>query len=324
MRTKAARDPRDVNTVQAGAMTVRQLVASYLDKRVRPTLRSAKAIERRFNKNVLPIIGNLPLADLHKREINRVVDPILKRKRPVEAARCFEDVRALFRWSVARGDLDNNPMQGMQKPGEAQPRERVLSDHEIRSLWNQLPEALPRSKAVQRIIKLCLLTGQRVGEVSGMRYDELDLDARLWTIPGARTKNKHKHIVPLSDLAVELIGDPDGEFLFPNDEGDGPLPAHAVAKTITKAQERFGLAHWTAHDLRRTVVSKMAELGIAPIVRAHIINHRSVTRAGVTLGVYDHYNYAKEKREALALWADRLVGIVAAEPVIVIPMREAK
>jgi len=323
------KDPRDVQAAQAGSMTVSQLVASYLDKHVRPNLRSAKAIERRLTKNATPIIGNVPLADLHKREVNRVIDPILERGRPVEAARCFEDMRALFRWGVARGDLNHSPTDGMRKPGEAKPRERTLSDDEIRLLWLALPEALPRSKAVQRIIKLCLVTAQRVGEVSGMRRDELDLEQRLWTIPGARTKNKHKHAVPLSELAVEIINEAlahagESPFVFLNDEGDGPLPAHAVAKTITKAQERFGLAHWTAHDLRRTVVSKMGELGIAPIVRAHVINHRSVTRAGVTLGVYDHYDYAKEKREALQLWADRLVGILATEAVNVIPMHRAR
>lgn len=201
------RDPRDAFAAQAGAMTVRQLVASYLDKHVRPNLRSAKAIDRRFTKNVLPVIGSVSLAELHKREVNRVIDPILERGRPVEAARCFEDMRALFRWGVARGDLEHNPMEGMRKPREAKPRERILDDDELRSLWNVLPKALPRSKACQRIIKLCLLMGQRVGEVSGMGGHELNLDARFWTIPGARTKNKHKHIVPLPDLAVEIIKD---------------------------------------------------------------------------------------------------------------------
>jgi hypothetical protein len=162
-------DPRDAFKASATLqLTVRGLVESYLEKHVRPNLRSAPAIERRFNKNVLPIIGDVALADLHKREINRVIDPILKREKSVEAARCFEDLRAMFRWGVARGDLDHSPMEGMRKPCEAKPRERVLSDDEIQTIWNLLPKALPRSKAVQKIIKLCLVTGQRVGEVSGM------------------------------------------------------------------------------------------------------------------------------------------------------------
>ncbi len=321
-------DPRDVRAAQAGAMTVRQLVTSYLEKHVRPNLRSADAIERRFNKNVLPIIGELALADLHRREVSRVIDPILARRSPVESARCFEDIRAVFRWGVSRGDLDHNPAEGMRKPGEAKPRERILSDGEIGTLWKGLPEALPRSKSCQRIVKLCLVTAQRVGEVSGMRLNELDLDAKLWSIPGSRTKNKHAHSVPLSDLAVEIIKDAladadESDFVFLNEEGDGSLPGHAVAKTITKAQDRFGLSHWTAHDLRRTAVSNMASLGIAPIILGHVINHRSVTKAGVTLNVYSHYTYDREKREALDSWSERLLAIVAGAPSAkLIPLRK--
>jgi integrase len=295
-------------------MTVRALIESYLAKHVQPNLRSAAAIERRFAKNVTPLIGNVSLAEMHKREVNRVVDPILHRGKPVEAARCFEDMRALFRWSVARGDLDHSPMEGMRKPGETKPRERVLSDREIAGLWHVLPAALPRSKACQRIIRLCMLTSQRVGEVCGMRREELALDNCLWVIPGARTKNKHKHTVPLTLPAMAIIKEAiadvgEGEFLFPDAGGKGSLPAHAVAKTIAKAQDRFGLEHWTAHDLRRTAVSNMASLGVAPIVLGHIINHRSVTKAGVTLAHYVQYDYAKEKREALVLWADRLAKL---------------
>jgi Arm DNA-binding domain len=154
------RDPRNVSADNS-AMTVSTLFASYFEKHVRPNLRSAAATERRFNKNVLPIIGGVKLADLHRRDINRVVDPILARGRQVEAARVFEDVRALLRWGVARGDLDRNPIDGMKKPATLPPRERVLSDDEIRTLWNGLPQALAKSPACQRIIKLCLITAQR-------------------------------------------------------------------------------------------------------------------------------------------------------------------
>ena len=292
-------------------LTVRQLVDSYLAKHVRPNLRSANAVERRLGKNMLPVIGGLALRDLHKRDINRVVNSIVDRDCQVEAARVFQDMRALFRWAVARGDLDHNPMEGMRAPHAPKPRERVLSDEEVRALWEALPEALPRSKAVQRIIKLCLLTAQRVGEVSGMHRDELDLDAGIWTIPAARSKNKRSHAVPLSEAAIALITDDiDGGYLFPNDNGDGPLPAHAVAKTIRLAHERFGIEHWTAHDLSRTAVTNMARLGVSPIVLGHVINHISVTKAGVTLSVYSQYDYAKEKREALELWAAHLDAIV--------------
>lgn len=321
---EADRDPREVFADKAAAaMTVGALVTSYLEKHVRPNLRSAKETERRFNRNVLPAIGHLRLSDLHRRDVNRVVDPILARGSPTEASRAFEDVRAMLRWASARGDMDGNPTEGMKKPATTSARDRVLSDDEIHALWNGLPLMFAKSKSTQRIVKLCLVLLQRIGEISGMRRTELNLDSKVWVIPGARTKNGHAHTVPLSCLAVSIIrealGNPDHgrEFVFPNSDGTGSLPARTVAKNIAAAQRRLKdtaevaplMAHWTAHDLRRTGVTGMAKLGVAPIVLAHVINHRSVTKAGVTMSVYAHYDYAHEKQEALAHWAQRLMNL---------------
>jgi integrase len=308
-------DPRD-----RGADTVSALASLYMDRHVRPNLRSAAALERRVRKNVLPIIGNRPLTDLHRREIRRVIDPVLERGKPVEAARVFEDTRAMFRWGVREGLMDANPMDGMRRPATSPPRERTLSDGELRQLWERLPEALPRSNACQRIIKLCLLTGQRVGEVAGMMREELDLEARTWTIPSSRSKNKHAHTVPLCDAALALIDEAEGvTHVFPG-KRHGALSSHSVAKMIRLAQDRFGLEQWTAHDLRRTAVTNMAKLGVTPIVLGHVINHRSVTKAGVTLAVYSHYAYEAEKRQALELWADELTAVISGKAAKVVPL----
>lgn len=315
-------DGRDPRTGATDAMTVSDLVASYIEKHT-TALRSADEIKRRLHRNIVPVIGNVKLSELHRRDATRVVDKVAKRNAPTEAMRSFEDLRAMLRWAVSRGDLDHNPIEGMRKPPGSKPRERVLSDEEIRALWNGLPQALARSEQCQRIIKLCLVTGQRVGEVAGMTKAELDLKRGLWNIPGARTKNGHPHSVPLSPLAVELIEKGEAECIFANSEGEGALPGAAVARTITRAQERFGIAQWSAHDLRRTALTGMAKLGVAPIVLGHIANHRTTTKAGMTLSVYIHHAYEKEKREALELWAERLQGIIAGGSEVV-PMRRGK
>jgi integrase len=242
-----------------------------------------------------------------------VLDPIIERDCPIEANRVFEDLRAGLRWAVARGDLDRSPTDGMNAPATPRRRERVLSDDEVRQLWNALPQVLAKSKACQRIVKLCLVTGQRVGEVAGMTRAELDLATREWNLPGARTKNAHPHAVPLSKLAVDIIeealADAGGSaFVFPS--RSGPLPPDAATRSLARAQARFGLEHWVAHDLRRTAITGMARLGVAPIVLGHVANHRTTTKAGVTLGIYSHHDYAAEKRQALDMWAERLVEIV--------------
>jgi len=294
------RDPRGAGD----EMTVNDLAARYVEIHA-AGLRSADEVKRRIYRNIVPLIGNVKLSELHRRDATRVIDG--KRNAPTEAERSFQDLRAMLRWAVSRGDLDHNPIEGMRKPQGSKPRERVLSDDEIRTLWNSLPQALARSPEYQRVIKLCLVTGQRVGEVVGMTQSELDLKHKLWKLPGARTKNGHPHTVPLSPLAIELIGKGDGEQIFPNDTRD---PSLAVSRTIYRAQDRFGIPHWTVHDLRRTALTGMAKLGVAPVVLGHVANHRTTTKAGMTLSVYVQHAYEKEKREALELWADRLQGII--------------
>jgi integrase len=302
----AVQGGQDPRTYKAGAMTMAALIENYLAKHVRPNLRSAKQVERRLRKNVIPVIGAVRLSDIRRRDINRVIDILTGRGCPVEARLVFADMRAALRWAVARGDLDRNPIDGMSAPSPQRNRDRVLNDTEIRHLWNVIPTALPRQIDCQRILKICLLTAQRVGEVSGMRRDELDLTARTWSLPGARTKNGFPHTVPLSPLAMDIIQ----KAL--SDSGDRArlfvLPPVAVSRFIERCN--FGLSHWTPHDLRRTALTQMAMLGIEPIVLGHIANHRGITRAGVTLAIYVHHSYEAEKRRALERWAERISELV--------------
>jgi integrase len=262
------------------------------------------------------------LTELRRRDLRKVTDVILRRGRKVEATRVFEDVRAIVRWAVEQEYLDANPLDGMTKPAESTSRARVLTEDEIRTLWNGLPRALARSVDCQRIIKLCLITAQRVGEVAGMTRAELDLRAREWRLPGDRTKNAHAHVVPLSDLAIAIIKEAiadagESAWIFPC--GEHSLSPVAVARTILRAHEtseerprgRFDIPAWSAHDLRRTALDGMAKLGVLPHVIAHVANHRTVTKAGVTFINYVQYAYENEKRKALDLWARRVEAIIA-------------
>src|SRR5262245_31126458 len=182
-----------------GRTTVMTVSLAEVYIKSKGSYRSAKEIELRLRKDVLPIIGHIPLRELHRRDITRVLDA--KSSAPIAARRAFEDMRAMIRWAVARGDLDHNPIDGMKGPPQSKPRERVLSDDEIRQLWHRLQEL----GSVGRAIKFALVTGQRICEVTGMTSDELDLKRGLWNIPGSRTKNGHPHSVPLSPLALRII-----------------------------------------------------------------------------------------------------------------------
>ena len=323
----AGNDPRVMLAGQATvAMTVAGLVEAYLADPEKAALRSRAEIERRLRRNVLPVIGEVKLSELRRRDVRNVTDPMLRRGVKIEANRVFEDVRGVVRWAVQNEFLEANPLDGVKKPAEATVSDRVLSDDEVRTLWNELPKALPRSVPSQRIIKLCLITAQRIGEVAGMVPAELDLKAREWRLPASRTKNAHAHIVPLSDLAIEIITEAmkeagKGAPIFPYD--DGSLSPVNVGNMIRRANVsgQFSIASWSAHDLRRTALTGMARLGVAPIVLGHVANHRTTTRAGVTLPVYSQYQYDSEKRAALDLWADRLTAIIGGKTATITPLR---
>jgi integrase len=176
----------------------------------------------------------------------------------------------------------------------------VLTDKEIRKIWTELADL--HSTEVGQVIKFCFITGQRIGEVVGLTRSELDLDHKVWNIPGSRTKNGFAHSVPLSPMALALI----------NRVADGFGISRARVIDVIRQQLQFGRGErWTAHDIRRTVLTKMAELGVAPIVLGHVANHRTTTKAGITLGVYVQHAYEREKREALEMWANRLQGILS-------------
>jgi Arm DNA-binding domain len=119
-------------------------------------LRSASGIGRRLRRDVLPLIGHIPLRELHRRDVTRVIDG---KSAPIAARKVFEDVRAMVRWAVSRGDLDHNPIDGLRGPPISKVRTRVLTGHEIRVLWRRLDQV---SEQCQRVIKLCLVTAQRV------------------------------------------------------------------------------------------------------------------------------------------------------------------
>jgi integrase len=309
-------DPR--YAVADASMTVAALTESYLKHHV-PNLRSARLIERRLRADVLPAIGSVRLADLHRRDVHRFLDIINERGSPIAARRVFDDFHAMVRWAVGRGDLDFDPLAALKPPAASKPRERVLDDGEIKVAWETFSTLF--SVDVSVALKLALATGQRIGEVCGMTLGEIDFAKRLWTIPASRSKNKHQHVVPLSDLALELIAE-----ARTHNNGDRILKTEAglVARAFVDKRDRIPVAHFTAHDLRRTAVTGMQMLGVSPIIAGHVVNHRSSTKSGITLSVYARYDYGKEKREALDAWADRLRAIVAGGAATVLPMQRQR
>jgi integrase len=171
-------------------------------------------------------------------------------------------------------------------------------------------------------VHLLTLTGQRRDEVAGMRWSELNLEKRLWTLPRGRVKNDKGHEVPLSAQAIMVIKTVPkkaGEDLLFSTTGKSPISG--FSKTKATIDEKSGVTEWTFHDLRRTLASGMARLGIALPVIEKVLNHTSGSFRGI-VGIYQRHEFADEKRHALDAWAAHVMRIVKGQPDNVVALRD--
>jgi integrase len=224
---------------------------------------------------------------------------------PAAANLVHATMRTFFNWCVENDLIANSPVFGVRAPNKHTPRDRVLTDDELRAVWRATEkEGYPLGPLLQ----LLILTGQRRGEVTGMEWGEIDLDRALWTLPRERVKNDRRHEVPLSRQAIGIIksvpriGD---RYVF--------TVSGTAATNNFKAKRRLnqlaGIQAWTLHDLRRTAASGMARLGTNLVVIEKVLNHVSGSLAGI-VGVYQRHEFAEEKRTALQLWADHVERLV--------------
>ncbi|CAN7173412.1 tyrosine-type recombinase/integrase [Mesorhizobium caraganae] len=311
--------------------TVRILGESFIERYAKPRNRSWAEVERQFKVEIYPLWGERRVKDITKRDVLDLLDGIIDRGSPVTANRVFASVRKFFSWLIDRDVMTASPCVGVKMPTAEKSRDRILSDSELRLFWRGT-EVL--EYPFGPIFRLLLVTGQRREEVGGIVSKELTLGADpIWTLPGERAKNGNQHSVPLSKLAVEIIaGLPKiGKrgFLFTT-TGETPVSGYSRAKERVEARmveilraeaEERGedpeavkaIPHWTLHDLRRTVASRLAGLNINLPVIEKVLNHVSGTFAGI-IGVYQRHEFRDEKRAAMNAWAEHLAALVNDRP----------
>jgi integrase len=190
-------------------------------------------------------------------------------------------------------------------PAKEVARDRVLSDDELARV---ILAARQVDDHYGGIVELLALTGQRREEVARLAWDELDLTQRIWTIPKLRTKNAKPHIVQLSDQSIAVLKrmKTQGPHAF---AFHGAKPFQDFARAKRKLDELSKVTGWRLHDLRRTCVSGMARLGIAPHVADKILNHQSGTITGVA-AVYQRHEFLLERKDALERWGAHMAKIV--------------
>jgi integrase len=271
--------------------------------------RSWEETERILNRYVVPEWGERLIHDITRRDVLDLLDGMVDRGVPVMAKQTHSTVRRLFNWAVDRGVIETSPCIRVPVPARANERDRVLSDDEMRSVWQACE---PLKWPFGPLIKILALTGQRRDEVATMQWSDLDLDVGLWTIPRERTKSNRAHEVPLSAFTLAIVdGLPkvDNTLVFTT---NGKVPVAGFSNAKRRLDELSGVRDWHLHDLRRTAASGMARLGVAPHVIEKVLNHKTGTISGVA-AVYNRHGYAEEKRAALEIWA-RWLAEVRSDP----------
>jgi integrase len=270
---------------------------------------SYRAVECHLLRHAKPLHG-LGVASVTRRDVAEVLARLASENGSVGANRTRASLQAFFGWAMMRGLVEQNPVVGTYKAPEST-REHMLSMTELAAVWRACAD-----DAYGAAIKMLILTGQRRDEIGSLRWCEVRDDLIL--LPAERTKNKRAHIVPLSAPALAILsGRPrTGELVF------GGWISWAYGKLrLDAALAAAGakLDHFVQHDLRRSVATHMAELGIAPHVIEAVLNHQSGHKAGVA-GVYNRASYEREKRQALDLWADHLMAAIENREPRVVPL----
>ncbi|HEX4952929.1 MAG TPA: tyrosine-type recombinase/integrase [Thermoanaerobaculia bacterium] len=300
-------DPGLRNEEWRKAPTVAMAVDEYIERYAKRHQRSWRNTQRVLHKDIVPVIGHRKLADIKRRDISLLVEGIVGRGAPQSANQALGMMRHLFRWAAREELLEIDPCFGVQQPAPYTTRDRNLSPAEIRLVWSALDEELP---VLSGGLRLMLLLGQRGNEVRRMRW--ADLNGDLWTIPAEHSKSGRAHLVPLSESAREEIESHRGRsqtWVLPSPDGDFPVSRTTSSRLTQRVASAHGMARWTAHDLRRTVASQLAEMGVEEFVIQRILGHAYST----VTATYNRYSYLAEKRAALEKWGQRLMEIVGAE-----------
>lgn len=316
-------DPAGAAAEVRRADTLDQLLDQFLASHPAPDAAWTLECKRIFAKDVRPLIGHVKLPDLTRQHIRQVLNAVKDRGAKATTNRTLAALRRALSWALSEDLISVNPAAGIVTNIQEQSKDRALSQDEIRRFWNGLDDA-PIGEKTRLALRLVLVTGQRPGEVCGATRSEIDLAAGIWTIPQARAKNRQAHAVPLSNLAKDLFRQAmslelESPFVFTTRgraKAGVPKPkameSHALSHALRDALPSLGMEAepFTPHDLRRTVATHMARLGIPDRTVGKVLNHGTELRRTITARVYIQHDFLDEKKSALSQWETELARLL--------------
>jgi integrase len=312
-----ARDGAQMFGSSPRLLTFAELADEYMKRHARPNKRSADEDDRKIRRDLLPEFGSKAADEVTKADIVRTVNSITDRNAGVAANRTLALLRKVYNWGLAEGLVASNPVAGVPMRVKEEPRDRVLTDGEIVDLWFAL-DGKGFDQTTADVLRFQLLIGARIREITSMRVSELVLNGpqMVWSLPKVRSKSKREIVRPLSKRARDLVlrriaGQKPEAFVFASpQDASMPIAPRSPAQAVGRAAEQ-GLvtSGWTPHDLRRTVATKLAALGVAEAVTKRILGHAPPSK-DVLASVYDRHSYLPEMRSALELWEAHLFDLI--------------
>ena len=283
---------------------VEDLLEAYIAQHVSQN-RSARGTSQMLRRE-LASWSSRSIHEICKRDVIEVIAAVEQRGASVAANKTLKAIKTFLRWCVGRAVLDHSPAEGIPLPTKEVPRDRVLTDDELARV---VIAARNIGGPYGGIVELLALTGQRREEAARCVWEEIDFHSRTWTLPNLRTKNAKPHVVHLSDQAIAVLSQAkrQGKLVF-SVAGTHWFQDFSNAKRELDALS--GVNGWRLHDLRRTCVSGMAGLGVAPHVADKILNHQSGSISGVA-AVYQRHQFLAERKEALERWGTHVAQIVS-------------
>jgi integrase len=258
--------------------------------------------QRNLRKHSAPL-HKLRLADIDRRTIAVLLGQIETSSGPTARNRLRSALSSFFSWAIQEGLTETNPVQGTGKADAGQPRDRVLTQEELKALWRALGD-----DRFSEIIRLLLLTGCRRNEIGRLQWCEVDLGRKMIVLAPDRTKNGRTFELPLSSQALAVVERQprrnSSDFIF------AERGFNDWDRCKARVDLRIGIAPWRLHDLRRSAATYMAEIGVLPHIVEAVLNHQSGHKASVA-GIYNRAKYEPEMSSALQRWADHLDQITA-------------
>jgi integrase len=286
-------------------------VGEFVEMYARPKNRSAGETERLLRREFVSAWGNRPIGEIGKHDVIAVLDRLMRAKKHATANGALAAVRKLFNWAVERGMLEQSPCMGIRAPAKPVKRDRVLTDAELAIVWAC---AERMDYPYSHLVRLLIVTAQRLREVAGMRWADVSGEAEggkaVWSLSAKHTKAERAHAVPLSSSAMRIIASIprlSDELVFPARGREHMISGFSKWKAVL--DEAAGIADWRLHDLRRTAATGMARLAVEPHIIERVLNHASGTLGGVA-GIYNRFHYLPAMGDALELWAKHVEGLV--------------